>query len=80
MTVSGGHLHITDRIGAVSKTVQVCCVSQTSDRMQGFSQRLFTQVNDGGQLESLVHCGSSNLREHSTYGFPSKPGKHVHTG
>lgn len=78
--VSGGHLQTTARIGAVSNTVQVCCESQTSDLAHGFSQRLFTQVSDVGQLESLVHWGSLNWREHSTYGFPSSPGRQLHTG
>lgn len=78
--VSGGHLHIIVRIGVVSKTVQVCCGAQISDRAHGFSQRLLTQVNEFGQFESLVHCGSSMCREHSAYGLPSNPGWHVHTG
>lgn len=78
--VSGGHLHIIARIGAVSRTVHVCCVSQMSDLAHGFSHRWFTQVNEIGQFESLVHCASSNWREHSTYGFPSKPGIQVHVG
>lgn len=78
--VSGGHLHIIARIGTVSKTVQVWCTSQTSDRAHGFSHRWFTHVIERGQFESLLHCGSSCWREHSTYGFPSNPGKQVHVG
>lgn len=78
--VSGGHLHTIARSGDVSRTVHVCCASQMSDRAHGFSHRLFTHVKEVGQFESLVHCSSSNWREHSTYGLPSKPGKHVHAG
>lgn len=78
--VSGGHLHTIARIGDESKTVQVCCESHTSDRAHGFSHRLFTQVKYDGQFESLVHCGSSNWREHWTYGFPDNPSKHEQTG
>lgn len=73
--VSGGHLHIIVRIGDVSNTVQVCCKSQISDRLHGFSQRRFTHVNCGAQFESLVQSGRTSLfRPHSTYGLPNAPG------